>query len=167
MTSSRGVGACQSLPRGSNAMADAPNIPLSLAYGLWSDRELVPNWMPWITSVKVLKETPEFSEWTLKYTAFGRDLEFSWLSKQLTPIVNQKIQWRSVDGVPNRGAVRFFPRGPNGCKVEMTLTYQCPDILVPVMASLSPLVENIIQADMDRFVDYATKVKDTQSVRIM
>ncbi|CAI7861574.1 unnamed protein product, partial [Closterium sp. NIES-53] len=116
------------------AVADAPNIPLSLAYDLWSDRELVPNWMPWITSVKVLQETPEFSEWTLKYTAFGRDLEFSWLSKQLTPIANQKIQWRSVDGVPNRGAVRFFPRGANGCKVEMTLTYQCPDILVPVLA---------------------------------
>ncbi|CAI5504961.1 unnamed protein product [Closterium sp. Naga37s-1] len=68
---------------------------------------------------QVLQETPEFSEWTLKYTAFGRDLEFSWLSKQLTPIANQKIQWRSVDGVPNRGAVRFFPRGTNGCKVEV------------------------------------------------
>ncbi|CAI5461162.1 unnamed protein product [Closterium sp. Yama58-4] len=40
------------------------------------------------------------------------------------PIANQKIQWRSVDGVPNRGAVRFFPKGTNGCKVEVRREYE-------------------------------------------
>ncbi|CAI7779510.1 unnamed protein product [Closterium sp. NIES-53] len=48
--------------------------------------------------------------------------------------------------------------------LQMTLTYQCPDILVPVLASLNPLVESIIQADMDRFVEYATKMKDNRPV---
>lgn len=28
-------------------------MPLEEAYALWEDRERIPNWMPWITSVKV------------------------------------------------------------------------------------------------------------------
>eukprot|EP00850_Spirogloea_muscicola_P016982 SM000141S00926 [mRNA] locus=s141:265228:265933:- [translate_table: standard] len=35
------------------------------------------------------------------------------------PIHHQKIHWRSVDGLPNRGAVRFYPRGPSACEVEV------------------------------------------------
>jgi hypothetical protein len=32
---------------------------------------------------QILKDQPELSEWTLKYNAFGKDLEFSWLARNL------------------------------------------------------------------------------------
>ena len=35
-----------------SAQADV-SVPVEQCYRLWEDRELIPNWMPWITSVKV------------------------------------------------------------------------------------------------------------------
>ncbi|CAI7865773.1 unnamed protein product [Closterium sp. NIES-54] len=119
--------------------------------------------MPWIASVKVRDDKPELSTWTLRYTAFGQNLEFSWLAKNLQPIHHQKIHWRSLDGLPNSGAVRFFPSGPNGCKLEMTISYEVPGILVPVANSLAPLVQSIIQADLERFVEYAKKIQQQKA----
>ncbi|CAI7808690.1 unnamed protein product [Closterium sp. NIES-53] len=145
------------------AVVDAPSVPLPLAFDLWMDRELIPSWMPWIASVKVRDDKPELSTWTLRYTAFGQNLEFSWLAKNLQPIHHQKIHWRSLDGLPNSGAVRFFPSGPNGCKLEMTISYEVPGILVPVANSLAPLVQSIIQADLERFVEYAKKIQQQKA----
>jgi uncharacterized membrane protein len=62
--------------------------------------------MKWIDSVHVLEDNPELSRWKL---ATG-GLEFSWLSRILKLVPNQIIQWESVDGLPNRGAVRFYDR---------------------------------------------------------
>ncbi|KAK9265678.1 hypothetical protein L1049_012567 [Liquidambar formosana] len=94
------------------------DVPISVAYNCYSDREAIPRWMPFISSVKILEDKPDLSRWSLKYKAFGRDIEFSWLARNMQPIPNQKIHWRSLEGLPNRGAVRFFPKGPSSCVVE-------------------------------------------------
>ncbi|CAN0902421.1 hypothetical protein LINGRAHAP2_LOCUS21965 [Linum grandiflorum] len=92
--------------------------------------------MPFISSVQILKDKPDLSRWSLKYEAFGQDIEFSWLARNMQPTPNQKIHWRSLDGLPNRGAVRFFPKGATSCTVELTVSYEVPPILSPV-ASVS------------------------------
>lgn len=134
-------------------------VPVSLeaSWKLWEDRESIPRWMPWIASVKVQKDKPDLSRWTLQWDAFGQNFEFSWLAKTLQPIQNQKIHWKSVDGLPNRGAVRFYPRGPDSCTVELTISYEVPQVLQPFAAGLAPVVESIIQADLNRFSEYAKK----------
>ncbi|XP_056691032.1 uncharacterized protein [Spinacia oleracea] len=71
-----------------------------------------------LSQKKVLEDKPDQSKWTLKYIAFGRDIEFSWLARNLQPIPNQKIHWRSLEGLPISGAVRFYPRGTSSCLVE-------------------------------------------------
>lgn len=40
-------------------------VPVSLqdCWELWQDRELMPKWMPWITSVKVLQSKTELQGW--------------------------------------------------------------------------------------------------------
>ncbi|CAN0902423.1 hypothetical protein LINGRAHAP2_LOCUS21965 [Linum grandiflorum] len=76
--------------------------------------------MPFISSVQILKDKPDLSRWSLKYEAFGQDIEFSWLARNMQPTPNQKIHWRSLDGLPNRGAVRFFPKGATSCTVEVS-----------------------------------------------
>ncbi|GMQ00464.1 hypothetical protein CsSME_00047549 [Camellia sinensis var. sinensis] len=96
-------------------------VPTSVAYDCYSDRQAIPCWMPFISSVEILEDKPDLSRWSLKYKAFGRDIEFSWLARNMQPIPNQKIQWRSLEGLPNRGAVRFFPKGPSSCVVEVRL----------------------------------------------
>lgn len=48
-------------------------VPLEVCWALWDDRERIPQWMPWIKSVKVLADTdPALSRWTLATRQFGR-----------------------------------------------------------------------------------------------
>ncbi|KAL2630206.1 hypothetical protein R1flu_014892 [Riccia fluitans] len=131
------------------------DVPLEVAWDLWEDREGVNRWMPWIHSIKIQEDKPELSKWTLKYEAFGQKLEFSWLARNLKPIFHQKIHWRSVDGLSNRGAVRFYRRSPSSCGVQLTISYEVPQVLSGVSSALAPLVESILQADMERFAKFA------------
>ncbi|KAG5514090.1 hypothetical protein RHGRI_035481 [Rhododendron griersonianum] len=131
------------------------NVPISVAYDCYSDREAIPRWMPFISSVKILEDKPDLSQWSLKYEAFGRDIEFSWLARNMQPIPNQKIHWRSLDGLPNRGAVRFFPRGPSSCAVELTVAYEVPQLLAPVASALKPFLENLLLRGLERFANFA------------
>ncbi|KAI3773214.1 hypothetical protein L6452_04419 [Arctium lappa] len=131
------------------------DVPISVAYDCYSDREAIPRWMPFISSVKILEDKPDLSRWSLKYTAFGRDLEFSWIARNMQPIPNQKIHWRSLEGLPNRGAVRFFPKGSSSCLVELTVSYEVPQLLTPVASALQPFLENLLGRGLERFANFA------------
>ena len=132
------------------------DIPIELAWNLWSDLEQMPRWMKWIDSVEVLKDDPELSRWKLASSGF----QFSWLSRIVNLVPQQIIQWESVDGLPNRGAVRFYDRH-NGSIVKLTVAYGIPGILGKLMDNLflGNIVESTIQADLERFKAYALKIK--------
>lgn len=129
-------------------------VPINVVWNLWSDLEQMPRWMKWIDSVKVLEENPDLSRWKLASTGF----EFSWKSRITKIVTHQIIQWESVDGLPNRGAIRFYDRGEHSV-VKLTVGYGVPDILARLMdnAFLSRVVESTLYADMERFRDYALK----------
>lgn len=131
-------------------------VPIELVWSLWSDLEQMPRWMKWIDSVHVLEDNPDLSRWTLASTGF----EFSWLARILKLVPNQIIQWESVDGLPNRGAVRFYDRGETSI-VKLTIAYAIPGILGKLMDNLflGRVVESTIQADLNRFRDYALTLK--------
>lgn len=129
-------------------------VPIELVWSLWSDLEQMPRWMKWIESVKVLEDNPDLSRWKL---ASG-GLEFTWLSRILKIVPNQIIQWESVDGLPNRGAIRFYDRHGSSI-VKLTVGYAIPGWLGKLMDNLflGRVVESTIQADMERFKEYALK----------
>jgi uncharacterized membrane protein len=126
--------------------------PVDHVWSLWSDLEQMPRWMKWIDSVHVLEDDPDLSQWKL---ASG-NLEFQWLSRILKVIPNQIIQWESVDGLPNRGAIRFYDRGDCSI-VKLTVAYAIPGLLGKLMDNLflGRLVESTIKADLERFRQYA------------
>jgi uncharacterized membrane protein len=129
-------------------------VPLSVetVWNLWSDLEQMPQWMKWIESVEVLSDQPELSRWKLASGNF----EFKWLSRILKETPHQIIQWESVDGLPNRGAIRFYDRKADGSIVKLTVGYKVPGILGWMdNLFLGKVVESTLQADMDRFRDYA------------
>ncbi|XP_047968726.1 uncharacterized protein LOC125212564 [Salvia hispanica] len=138
------------------------DVPISVAYKCYSDREAIPEWMPFISSVKILEDKPDLSRWALKYKAFGRDIEFSWLARNMQPIPNQKIHWRSLEGLPNRGAVRFFPKSASSCLVELTVSYEVPPLLTPVASALQPFLESLLGRGLERFAQFA-KTYSTES----
>jgi len=127
------------------------DAPIDLVWSLWSDLEQMPRWMKWIDSVHILEDNPELSRWKL---ASG-GLEFSWLSRIIKLVPQQIIQWESVDGLPNRGAVRFYDRH-NGSIVKLTIAYAIPGLLGQLMDNLflGKVVESTIQADLERFKEY-------------
>ncbi|MBD1810055.1 SRPBCC family protein [Microcoleus sp. FACHB-SPT15] len=132
------------------------DVPIETVWSLWSDLEQMPRWMKWIDSVKVLEDNPELSRWKL---ATG-GLEFTWLSRILKLVPQQIIQWESVDGLPNRGAIRFYDRHGSSI-VKMTVSYAIPGFLGQLMDNLflGRVVESTIQADLERFREYALNVK--------
>jgi uncharacterized membrane protein len=133
--------------------------PISLVWDLWSDLEQMPNWMKWIASVKVLEGNPDLSRMTLASGGF----EFGWLLRITQLTTNQIIQFESVDGLPNKGAIRFYDRGDRSI-VKLTVAYAIPGILGKIMDNLilGRIVESTIQADLNRFRDYALKAYEQE-----
>jgi uncharacterized membrane protein len=128
------------------------NHSIDQIWSLWSNLELMPRWMKWIESVKILPDQPELSNWELGSNGFS----FTWRSRILKQVKNQIIQWESIDGLPNRGAIRFYNR-PNSTIVKLTVSYDIPGIIGQVMDGLflGRLVESTLQADLERFRQYA------------
>ncbi|NEP87438.1 MAG: hypothetical protein F6K18_11715 [Okeania sp. SIO2C2] len=133
--------------------------PIDLVWNLWSDLEQMPRWMKWIESVEVLKDNPDLSKWKLASGNF----EFSWLSRIQRIVTHQIIQWESVDGLPNRGAIRFYDRHGSSI-VRLTVAYGIPGWLIKIMDNLflGRMVESTLMADMERFRDYAVAVKQNE-----
>ncbi|WP_414530728.1 SRPBCC family protein [Nodularia chucula] len=130
--------------------------PIDLVWGLWSDLEQMPRWMKWIDSVKISPENPDISLWKLNTNG----LEFKWQSRMLKVINQQIIQWESVDGLPNQGAIRFYDRHGSSI-VKMTVSYAIPGIIGKIMDNLflGRVVESTIQADLERFKEYALNIQ--------
>ncbi|QOV21638.1 SRPBCC family protein [Anabaenopsis elenkinii] len=132
------------------------DAPMELVWGLWSDLEQMPRWMKWIDSVKISPDNPDISLWKLSTGG----LEFKWKSRILKVVKEQIIQWESVDGLPNQGAIRFYDRHGSSI-VKMTVSYAIPGIIGKIMDNLflGRVVESTIQADLERFKVYALNVK--------
>lgn len=130
--------------------------PIERVWGLWSDLEQMPKWMKWIDSVTIQPDNPDLSRWKLVSSGF----EFSWQSRITKLVQHQIMQWESVDGLPNRGAIRFYDRGDRSV-VKLTVSYAIPGILGKVMDNLflGRLVESTLQADLNRFRDYALRAE--------
>ncbi|PNG99718.1 hypothetical protein TSOC_014498, partial [Tetrabaena socialis] len=109
----------------------------------------------------VVESDPRMSRWTLSTNQFGRDWEFSWLARNLPPVKNNKIHWVSERGsaslgveIQNRGQIKFARLSPSSCRIQLIISYEVPDVLVPFANALTPLVEGIIGKDMERFREY-------------
>ncbi|MDJ0715593.1 MAG: SRPBCC family protein [Prochloraceae cyanobacterium] len=136
------------------------DAPIDLVWSLWSDLEQMPRWMKWIDSVHILEDNPELSRWKLASSGF----EFTWLSRILKIVPHQIIQWESVDGLPNRGAVRFYDRHGSSI-VRLSFGYAIPGILGKIMDNLflGRIVESTIAADLERFREYTNKIQQGKS----
>ncbi len=132
------------------------DAPIEIVWGLWSDLEQMPRWMKWIDSVRISPDNPDISLWKLSTGG----LEFKWKSRMLKVVKEQIIQWESVDGLPNQGAIRFYDRHGSSI-VKMTVSYAIPGIIGKIMDNLflGRVVESTIQADLERFKEYALNVK--------
>ena len=97
----------------------------------------------------VTLDDPDLTEWTLAAQGF----RFQWKARISQRVEGQLLQWESVGGLPTKGAVRFYPEGPDRTAVKLTVSYELPGVLAPLMdsAMLGGLVSKELQANLDRF----------------
>ncbi len=129
------------------------HAPVEQVWEVWSDLEAMPLWMSWIESVRTIDEStttlPDLTEWTLAANGF----RFKWKAQINERIEAQKLQWESVGGLPTKGCVRFYPEDKSRTIVKLSVSYELPRVLAPLMEAnvLGGMVTNELQANLDRF----------------
>ena len=124
--------------------------PVDRVWTVWSDLEAMPRWMRWIESVKT-RDDPDLTDWTLAAQGF----RFKWKARITNRVDQQQLQWGSVGGLPTRGAVRFYEENPELTAVKLSVSYELPGVLAPLMepSILGGIVTKELQANLDRFRD--------------
>ncbi|MEB3266675.1 MAG: SRPBCC family protein [Cyanobacteriota bacterium] len=125
--------------------------PAERVWAVWSDLEAMPRWMRWIESVVGCDGDPDLTDWTLVAQGF----RFHWKARITQRVEAQQLHWKSVGGLPTRGAVRFYPQGQDRTVVRLTVSYELPGVLAPLMdpSVLGGIVTRELQANLDRFRD--------------
>ena len=124
--------------------------PVEQVWEVWSDLEAMPQWMRWIESVTTL-EDPDLTDWTLAAQGF----RFHWKARINQRVEAQQLHWESVGGLPTKGAVRFYTQTPTQTAVKLSVSYELPGVLAPLMEPtiLGGIVTKELQANLDRFRD--------------
>jgi uncharacterized membrane protein len=125
----------------------------------WADLQAMPQWMRWLQSVELPPDHPNISIWHLGANGFT----FAWKSRIVKQVPLKIIQWESVDGLPNRGAVRFYGRGETTI-LKLTVAYAIPGAIAHLMDSLflGQLVENTLRNSLENFAKYLEQRKQAQ-----
>ena len=91
------------------------------------------------------------TDWTLAAQGF----RFHWKARISKQVERQQLQWESIGGLPTKGAVRFYPESENRTAVKLSVTYELPRPLAPLMepSILGGIVTRELQANLDRFRD--------------
>jgi uncharacterized membrane protein len=123
--------------------------PVEQVWAVWSDLEAMPRWMRWIESVTTVDDDPDLTDWTLAAQGF----RFHWKARITLRVDAQQLHWQSVGGLPTRGAVRFYPQGPGRTAVKLSVSYELPGVLAPLMepSILGGIVTKELQANLERF----------------
>jgi len=125
--------------------------PVQQVWAVWSDLEAMPRWMHWIESVVTTPGDPDLTDWTLAAQGF----RFHWKARITQRVEAQQLHWESVGGLPTKGAVRFYPQGSDLTAVKLSVSYELPGVLAPLMEAsiLGGIVTKELQANLDRFRD--------------
>lgn len=127
------------------------NASVERVWAVWSDLEAMPRWMRWIESVVTEPGNPDLTDWTLAAQGF----RFHWKARITLRVEAQQLHWESVGGLPTKGAVRFYPQPGGSTAVKLSVSYELPGVLAPLMepSILGGMVTKELQANLDRFRD--------------
>ena len=135
------------------------NAPLENVWEAWSDLDSMPLWMTWIESVKTVDQKtstlPDLTEWTLSANGF----KFKWKAQITERIEKQKLQWKSIGGLPTKGSVTFNKNNSQSTQVILSVTYELPKMIARFMEEkiLGKMVTTELQVNIDRFRDLVEK----------
>ncbi len=119
-------------------------VPISTAYGQWTQFEEFPAFMEGVDSV--VQHDDQFLDWTATVGGQSR----SWTAKIVDQTPNVRIAWRAVEGTENAGAVLFTELGPDRTRIDLTIEAE-PDGAVETAGAALGFLDRRIAGDLDRF----------------
>jgi uncharacterized membrane protein len=125
-------------------------VPLRAAYGQWTQFEQFPQFMDGVKEVRRLDDTH------LRWRARIAGVEREWLAEITAQVPGDVIAWRSTDGPPNAGAVRFKTVTPESTRVSLTVEYELQTAVEKAVDALG-LVSSTIDRTVDEFKRLAEK----------
>ncbi len=135
------------------------HAPVELVWKFWSDLDSMPLWMTWIESVKTVDEKtstlPDLTEWTLAANGF----RFKWKAQITNRVEAQKLEWKSVGGLPTKGSASFHSIESSKTVVELIISYELPKVLANLMKAnmIGGMVTKELQKNLDGFKELVEK----------
>jgi uncharacterized membrane protein len=120
------------------------DVPLSTAYGQWTQFEDFPHFMGGVKEVRQLDDRR--LHWVAEIAGVRRE----WEASILEQVPDVKVAWAATSGATNAGAVRFEPAGADSTIVYLTLEYE-PEGLVEQVGDKLGVVERQVRSDLERF----------------
>ncbi len=135
------------------------HAPVERVWKYWSDLDSMPLWMTWIESVKTVNEKtstlPDLTEWTLAANGF----RFKWKAQITERVEAEKLEWKSVGGLPTKGSAHFYSEEKSKTVVELKISYELPKILANLMKAnmIGGMVTKELQKNLDGFKELVEK----------
>tara|TARA_B100000579_G_scaffold5052_1_gene3835 strand:+ start:3972 stop:4424 length:453 start_codon:yes stop_codon:yes gene_type:complete len=135
------------------------HAPVELVWKFWSDLDSMPLWMTWIESVKTVDEKtstlPDLTEWTLAANGF----RFKWKAQITERVEAQRLEWKSVGGLPTKGSAHFRSEEISKTFVELKISYELPKVLANLMKAnmIGGMVTKELQKNLDGFKELVEK----------
>jgi hypothetical protein len=123
------------------------NAPLRAVYDQWTQFEEFPRFMEGVEEVR--QDGPR----TLFWTARIAGKEKRWEAEILEQITDHRIAWRSIDGTPNSGEVRFEPLDEERTRITLTMEYE-PEGFFEKAGDALGIPSGRAEGDLKRFRDF-------------
>src|SRR5215217_4652169 len=120
------------------------DVPLSTAYGQWTQFEDFPHFMGGVKEVRQLDDRR--LHWVAEIAGVRRE----WEASILEQVPDVKVAWAATSGATNAGAVRFEPAGADSTVVYLALEYE-PEGVVEQVGDKLGIVERQVRSDLERF----------------
>jgi hypothetical protein len=123
------------------------NAPLRVVYNQWTQFEEFPAFMQGVEEVR--QEDENRLLWRAKIAGKVKE----WKSEITSQVPDEKIAWKSVDGSPNSGMVKFQELAPDRTIVTATIEYE-PEGFFEKAGDAFGIPSGQVEEDLKRFRDY-------------
>jgi uncharacterized membrane protein len=120
------------------------SVPLSTAYGQWTQFEEFPKFMDGVESVTQIDDT--HLSWVANVGGARRE----WQGEIVEQVPDQKIAWRATSGNGPNGIVTFEPLGPESTLLTVEMSYE-PEGLMEQLGAKAGLDSRQVSGDLKRF----------------
>jgi uncharacterized membrane protein len=122
-------------------------VPLQAVYNQWTQFEEFPSFMEGVEEVRQEGERRLF--WKVK---IGGKIK-EWEAEITNQVPDERIEWKSVDGTSNAGAITFQGVGPDRTIVTATIEYE-PEGVVEKSGDALGMPGRLVEGDLKRFRDF-------------